>query len=1334
MTSIGYATLQIIPSLDGVSGAVQKQLGFLPQMGKTAGKALGDGLASGVDDAAKRVEQATAKIEAANKKVEDSAGKVRVAEAQLQALRDKGITDVGRLAAAEEKLAAAQRNAATATKAQETASTGLERAQEKLAAARTSAANGAKQEAESTSRFGTAIGQMGEKAGGAIGNLKNLAVAAAGIGSAMEIATSAMDFESATAKMNATLGATGGLAEDYGKSAATLYGKGFGDSMGDVTKAVEAVATTMPVIGFEGEVSLDKAAERAMNLAKVFDIDVAEAVQSSEQLITNGLAKDSTQAMDLLTTAMQRVPAAMRGELPEILGEYGKHFQTFGLSGQAAMGLIVDMAPQGKIALDKTGDAIKELSIRATDGSKLTTDAFQAIKVDGDKMAKAIASGGPGAQAAMQDIAKGLLTIQDPAQRAQQAIALFGTPLEDLGVDKIPDFLTALSGAGGSMAGFEGATDELGRTLNDTAQSKLTAFGRGIQTGIVEGLGSAIGFIQENKQLLTDLGIAAGITGGALLVMAGPAVLSSIKTMITSTRLWAVAQGALNLVMSLNPLGAVVLGLTALVAGIVVAYRNSETFRNVVAGAWNWIKDAAAAVVSWFTDTAWPFLQSVWDGIGAGINGLVSVAGTAWDMFTAPARAMAEWFTGTLLPWIDRTWENFKTGLRVIVTVAQEVWDGIKEKFSGIADFVGSLPSKISEKARGMWDGIKEAFKNAINWIIRAWNGIEFKIPGFKVGPVGYDGFTLGVPDIPEFFKGGHTGPGAKYDVAGIVHADEFVLSKRARATLEGTKPGGLDFMNKTGQWPGYAEGGKVGYGLPVGTSISYGQSDKFPEWVRALEQRFGVKASTYAGHQEKDGHNKGIDWSGPVDAMQKFAEFAANAGLEQVIWQNPTTGQKIGVADGKPVGPGTDQPGYYRDDFAGHTDHVHTRQSWSWGEPPAAPAPAPQQPAADAAAQAAADDTKKPADDASKTDSKADDDKKTTPTPAAAASSSSSSSGGSYPTSISGWAGFIGEHFVGGQIKSLLSVFGIPDSPGWMKGATQLLGGIKVSDKDGKSVFDGSNPLGGLNAAIDGKPATPAKDADDKKTPAKTDDKATVMPGGALPIPGQQPAAPAAEPAKPAAVAQALVAPAADYNGGTPEIHNAVYKAFKDAGYADGQWGDMVSLINKESSWNPEARNPSSDAYGLGQFLTQGNIDKYLGGKNRDVPVDVQSKAIMQYVKDRYGDPAGALAFHQKNNWYAEGGRVKPFLYDAGGLLPQGLNLVENRSGGPEPVLTQDYWRTAKTAIDVVSSTVKGQAGGQTKQIPPVVYNIQARDTEDAFIRSQRQERERAAAKLSRF
>ncbi|QFG08872.1 tape measure protein [Mycobacterium phage MalagasyRose] len=118
-------------------------------------------------------------------------------------------------------------------------------------------------------------------------------------------------------------------------------------------------------------------------------------------------------------------------------------------------------------------------------------------------------------------------------------------------------------------------------------------------------------------------------------------------------------------------------------------------------------------------------------------------------------------------------------------------------------------------------------------------------------------------------------------------------------------------------------------YGLQPGTAINYG-AQGFPPWVYEVAERFGLKASTYAGHQEKSGLNQGIDWSGPTENMQKFAEYLASVPgeMKQVIWQNPTTGQRIGVADGQLVGPGTSQPGYYRDDWSGHTDHVHTSQS----------------------------------------------------------------------------------------------------------------------------------------------------------------------------------------------------------------------------------------------------------------------------------------------------------------------------------------------------------------------------------------------------------------------
>lgn len=148
-----------------------------------------------------------------------------------------------------------------------------------------------------------------------------------------------------------------------------------------------------------------------------------------------------------------------------------------------------------------------------------------------------------------------------------------------------------------------------------------------------------------------------------------------------------------------------------------------------------------------------------------------------------------------------------------------------------------------------------------------------------------------------------------------------------------------------------------MSYGLPTGTRIYYGDPG-FPDWVYQLGAAFGVEASTYPGHQENDrieaGYarnpqrlNRGIDWRGSVADMQRFAEYllSIRRELEQVIWQNPVTGQRVGVAGGKDV----TATGYYNTprndgtvDYDDHTDHVHTRQSepipMPGGAPPSAP------------------------------------------------------------------------------------------------------------------------------------------------------------------------------------------------------------------------------------------------------------------------------------------------------------------------------------------------------------------------------------------------------------
>ncbi|ULT55393.1 hypothetical protein L1999_20135 [Neobacillus drentensis] len=83
-------------------------------------------------------------------------------------------------------------------------------------------------------------------------------------------------------------------------------------------------------------------------------------------------------------------------------------------------------------------------------------------------------------------------------------------------------------------------------------------------------------------------------------------------------------------------------------------------------------------------------------------------------------------------------------------------------------------------------------------------------------------------------------------------------------------------------------------------------------------------------------------------------------------------------------------------------------------------------------------------------------------------------------------------------------------------------------------------------------------------------------------------------------------------------------------------EWAPLLSeIVRRESSYNPYAKNPTSTAYGYGQFLTstRNNYEKKTGLDYND-PVN-QLIMMYQYVKDRYGSPQNALNFWNKNHWY---------------------------------------------------------------------------------------------------
>jgi hypothetical protein len=85
--------------------------------------------------------------------------------------------------------------------------------------------------------------------------------------------------------------------------------------------------------------------------------------------------------------------------------------------------------------------------------------------------------------------------------------------------------------------------------------------------------------------------------------------------------------------------------------------------------------------------------------------------------------------------------------------------------------------------------------------------------------------------------------------------------------------------------------------------------------------------------------------------------------------------------------------------------------------------------------------------------------------------------------------------------------------------------------------------------------------------------------------------------------------------------------------GWDSSQVADWISVIEKESGGRLTAQNPTSPAYGIAQGITGPSWYAAHGG-NADTVIG-QLTAMANYIRDRYGDPAGALAHENSEGNY---------------------------------------------------------------------------------------------------
>lgn len=202
-----------------------------------------------------------------------------------------------------------------------------------------------------------------------------------------------------------------------------------------------------------------------------------------------------------------------------------------------------------------------------------------------------------------------------------------------------------------------------------------------------------------------------------------------------ATKAWTIVQGALNIVLSANPIGLVVIAVAALVAGFVLAYKKSDKFREIVDKAFSKVKAVAESVASFFTTKVPAAFEKVKSAAETALGWVKDHWPVILAILTGPF--------GLAVLAISKNWDKITDGATAIIGT-------VKDKFNGLVGFFKGLPGEIGGIFSGLWTGIAESLKDGLNSVLHlpiTIPVIDTHIPG--IGKIG--GQTL----IPHLAKGG---------------------------------------------------------------------------------------------------------------------------------------------------------------------------------------------------------------------------------------------------------------------------------------------------------------------------------------------------------------------------------------------------------------------------------------------------------------------------------------------------------------------------------------------------------------------------------------------------
>ena len=389
--------------------------------------------------------------------------------------------------------------------------------------------------------------------------------------------------------------AAGNMIADFAKKAASELGKVVQSGV-DYNASMESYLTNFKVMLGNEELAAAKLSElRKMAASTPFAL--SDLTEGTQTLLQFGIAADDTTGV---LKQLGDISLGNADKLQTLVRAYGKMSSAQKVTLEN-VNMMIDAGfnPLNQIC-DATGESMSDLYKRISDGRVSFEELQYAVQA-------ATSEGGQfynGMLEASQTFSGRMSTLKDnvAALTGELTSGLFAA-LGDL-VVKLNDVVTSFLDSDEKMA-----------QLKDTI---------GIAASVVAAAGAAFLAYKGYVALATAAEVAHTVATTAMTAANAAAEAGATGL--------ALAQAALNAVISANPVALLVSALAALATGLVTAYKTSETFRNTVNSAFSTVKNIAQSaigtVVDWIND-----LVAKIEGAAAALANLKNGIGAAADAY-----------------------------------------------------------------------------------------------------------------------------------------------------------------------------------------------------------------------------------------------------------------------------------------------------------------------------------------------------------------------------------------------------------------------------------------------------------------------------------------------------------------------------------------------------------------------------------------------------------------------------------------------------------------------------------------------------------------------------